>query len=163
MLKKKYDINQKDLKTVDLHFAKTELVSLTWSCGSRQRNTASSGWKFRLNNLAVKGLTCCLHVYDDLTPTTQKYFCINHGDQRFFQFEIIINVLAPSASYIYLCYASTTITTLINCKLKKKMLILSVRGSCLYVKIGSLQTSDYKIYFSKDCPSLKGLKGEEDA
>ena len=29
---------------------------LTWSCGSRQRDTTSSGWKFKLNNLAGKGL-----------------------------------------------------------------------------------------------------------
>ena len=32
----------------------------------------------------------CLNV---LTLTTLKYFCINHGNWRFFQFEIIINVL----------------------------------------------------------------------
>ena len=38
-------------------FVKSEQFSLTWSCGSRQRDTTSSGWKFRLNNLAVKGLT----------------------------------------------------------------------------------------------------------
>ena len=56
MLKIKCDINQQDLKTVDLHFVKSEYFSLTWSCGSRQRDTTSSGWKFRLNNLAVKGL-----------------------------------------------------------------------------------------------------------
>ena len=30
------------------------IFSLTWSCGSRQRDTTSSKWKFRLNNLAVK-------------------------------------------------------------------------------------------------------------
>ena len=30
--------------------------SLTWSYGSRQRDTTSSGWKFKLNNLAVKWL-----------------------------------------------------------------------------------------------------------
>ena len=35
---------------------KSEWFSLTWSCGSRQRDTTSSGWKFTLNNLAVKGL-----------------------------------------------------------------------------------------------------------
>ena len=57
MLKMKCDINQQDLKTVDLHFVKSEWFSLTWSCGSRQRDTTSSGWKFKLNNLAVKGLT----------------------------------------------------------------------------------------------------------
>ena len=33
-----------------------------------------------------------------LTFTTRKYFCINHGDQKVFQFEIIINVLVSSFS-----------------------------------------------------------------
>ena len=56
MLKIKCDINQQDLKRVDLHFVKSEWFLLTWSCGSRQRDTTSSGWKFKLNNLAVKGL-----------------------------------------------------------------------------------------------------------
>ena len=37
-------------------FCQIWIFSLTWSCGSRQRDTASSGWKFKLNNLAVKGL-----------------------------------------------------------------------------------------------------------
>ena len=56
MLKIKCNINQQDLKRVDLHFVKSEWFSLTWSCGSRQRDTTSSEWKFRLNNLAVNGL-----------------------------------------------------------------------------------------------------------
>ena len=56
MLKIKCDINQQYLNRVDLHFVKSEWFSLTWSCGSRQRDTTSSGWKFKLNNLAVKGL-----------------------------------------------------------------------------------------------------------
>ena len=47
MLKIKCDINQQDLKFVDHHFVKSEIFSLTWSCGSRQ-----------LNNLTVKGLKC---------------------------------------------------------------------------------------------------------
>ena len=38
MLKIKCDINQQDLKRVDLHFVKFEQFSLTWSCGSRQRD-----------------------------------------------------------------------------------------------------------------------------
>ena len=58
MLKVKCDINQQDLKRVDLHFVKSEIFSLNWSCGSRQRDTTSSGWKLKLNNLAVKGLKC---------------------------------------------------------------------------------------------------------
>ena len=56
MLRIKCDINQQDLKFVDLHFVKSEYVLLTWSCGSRQRDTTSSGEKFKFNNLAVKGL-----------------------------------------------------------------------------------------------------------
>ena len=56
MLKIKCDINQPYLKTVHLHFVKSEWFSLTWSCGSRQRDTTSSGWKFRLKNLAVQRL-----------------------------------------------------------------------------------------------------------
>ena len=57
MLKIECDINQQYLKTVDLHFVKYEYLSLTWSCGSRKRDTTSSGWKLKLNNLAAKGLT----------------------------------------------------------------------------------------------------------
>ena len=39
-----------------------------------------------------------------LTLTTLKYFCINHGNQRGFQFEIIINVsFSSSGSFEYLC------------------------------------------------------------
>ena len=41
--------------------------ALTWSCGSRQRDTTSSGWKFQLNNLAVEGLkTRHGHFYDTI-------------------------------------------------------------------------------------------------
>ena len=56
MLKIKRDTNQQDLKIVDLHFVKSKYFSLTWRCGSHERDTASSGWIFKLNNLAVKGL-----------------------------------------------------------------------------------------------------------
>ena len=41
-------------KIVDPHFVISELFSL--SCGSRRRDPNSSGWKFQLNNLAVKRL-----------------------------------------------------------------------------------------------------------
>ena len=54
MLKIKCDIDQQYLKTVDLYCVKSEQFSLPWSCGSRQLDTTSSGWKCRLNNLAVK-------------------------------------------------------------------------------------------------------------
>ena len=53
MLKIKRDINQQDLKIVDLHFVESEEFSLTWSCGSHQRDTTSSEWKSQLNNLAA--------------------------------------------------------------------------------------------------------------
>ena len=36
-----------------------------------------------------------------LTLTTLKYFCIYNGDQSFFQFEIIINVLLSSFRFEY--------------------------------------------------------------
>ena len=65
MLKIKCDINQQYLKTVDLHFVKSEWFSLTWSCGSRQRDTTLSEWKFRLNNLAVKGLNKIHRIKND--------------------------------------------------------------------------------------------------
>ena len=35
-------------------FSQIFIISLTWSCGSRQRDTTSSEWKFKFNNLAVK-------------------------------------------------------------------------------------------------------------
>ena len=63
----KCDINQQYLKTVDRHFVKSEYFSLTWSCGSRQRDTILSGWKFRLNNLAVKGLIMSMLKYADIS------------------------------------------------------------------------------------------------
>ena len=42
-----------------------------------------------------------------LTLTSRKYFCINHGEQSVFQFEIIINVLVSS-------YGSTAIVIFCN-------------------------------------------------
>ena len=85
MLKIKCDINQQDLKTVDLHFVKSKSFSLTWSCGSRQRDTTSSGWKFSLNNLAVKGLSLegevICHVYSPPPPSRKKpviFYCRLH-------------------------------------------------------------------------------------
>ena len=53
----KRDLKQYDFKIVNLHFVKSEQFSLTWSCGSRQRDTISNGWKFQPNNLAVKELS----------------------------------------------------------------------------------------------------------
>ena len=54
MLMIKCDINQQqDLTTILLNLNK---FSLTWSCGSRQRDSTSSEWKFKFIDLAVKGL-----------------------------------------------------------------------------------------------------------
>ena len=50
MLKIKRDTNKQDLKIADLLLVKSEWFSLTWSCGSRQQDTISSGCKFQLNN-----------------------------------------------------------------------------------------------------------------
>ena len=56
MLKMNRNINQQDLKIVDLHFAKCDTFSLTWSCESGQRDTASNGREFKFTKLDVKGL-----------------------------------------------------------------------------------------------------------
>ena len=49
------------------------------------------------------------HVY----PYNAETFFMNHGDQRVFQFDIIINVinhkLVLPASFEYLCHGSTAI------------------------------------------------------
>ena len=42
MLNINRDINQLNLKIVDLNFVKSEQFSYTWSCESRQRDTISS-------------------------------------------------------------------------------------------------------------------------
>ena len=55
-LTKQRDINQQALKIISLYFVKSESFSLTWSSGSRQRDTTSSGWKLQFNNLVAKGL-----------------------------------------------------------------------------------------------------------
>ena len=69
MLKIKCDINQQYLKTDDLHFVRSEFFLLTWSCGSHQRDTISSGWKFRLNNLAAKGFNSSYKISGPLSTT----------------------------------------------------------------------------------------------
>ena len=56
MLNVKSDINQQDFKIVDLNCVKSEFSALTWSCESRQRDTTSSGKKFKLNNVLVQGI-----------------------------------------------------------------------------------------------------------
>ena len=53
ILKTKRAINQQDFKIVDLHFVQSEQFLLTWSCGSRERDTTLSEWKFQLNSLVV--------------------------------------------------------------------------------------------------------------
>ena len=47
---------------------------ITWSCGSRQRDTTSSGWTFQLNNLAVKGLIFYISICCDLKSTNISNF-----------------------------------------------------------------------------------------
>ena len=74
MLKIKCDINQQYLKTVDLHIFKSEYFLLTWSFGSRQRDTTSSGSKFKLNNLAVKGINLLEFLINDLSHMTLYKF-----------------------------------------------------------------------------------------
>ena len=63
MSKWKCDISQQYFKWDDSHFVKCESFSLTWSCGSRQRDTTSSEWKFQLNNLAVKVLNVLVFFF----------------------------------------------------------------------------------------------------
>ena len=112
MLKNKCDINQQDLKRVTLHFAKSESFSLTWSCGSRQRDTASSGWKFELNNLAVGGYF--LHK-----SFKSKFFSIWNHHKCLKLFPLHLNAK---------CYGSTTITN------------NPVRGSTLDVRFCGLKS-----------------------
>ena len=40
-----------------LYVSSPQFCQMTWSCGSRQRDTTSNEWKFQLYNSAVKGLT----------------------------------------------------------------------------------------------------------
>ena len=49
---------------------------LTWSGGSRQRDTTSSGWKCQLNNLAVKGLMFgqCRRRWANINPALVQCF-----------------------------------------------------------------------------------------
>ena len=82
-----------------------------------------------------------------LSLTTLTYVYIKNGNQRFFPFEIIINVLVTSFRLIWLpiCYGSTAI-------LYYKLLILSVRGS--YSDVYDSETknglSGYEGYHSDD-------------
>ena len=54
------------------------------------------------------------------------FFCKIHGDQRVFHFEIIINVLAPTDSFEFLCYGSTATINIFT---------LTARGATLVVRI----------------------------
>ena len=47
------------------------------------------------NSVAYVSVTCGY-----MTLKVLKYFCVNHGDQRFFQFEIILNVLVRIFRFI---------------------------------------------------------------
>ena len=61
-----------------------------------------------------------------LIRTMLKFFCLKHGDPVFFLFEINLNVLVLSGSFEYLCCGFAAIINI---------LILSLRGSSLYVSI----------------------------
>ena len=122
MLKLKCDINQQYLKRVDLHFVKSEH---TWGCGSRQRDTTSSGWKFWLNNLAVKGLNsanaeylmrcniephllCLLNIISKFSHPETSLFEINRHMYFFTWLHIIPSIHyrsptgAPGTVYIFI-------------------------------------------------------------
>ena len=111
MLKIKRDINQQDLKIFNLHVVQSDYFSLTWSCGSRQQYTTSSGWKFQLNNFAVIRL--------------KRRICdITKWHIRLFFTRVIIgryNILIPGCRYcnrilwrgwstIYIVYISNCLT-----------------------------------------------------
>ena len=126
MVKIKCDINQQYLKTVDLHFIKSEYFSLTWSCGSRQRDTTSGRWKFRLNNLAVKGLNIkickCLVLFQ-----IKKIMCNLHPllscGSRDTTFKLVVkynNIVVQSQQLLYIvacvcCRVWSTTTPQMTC------------------------------------------------
>ena len=72
------------------------------------------GWNPFIHSLIVTLMVCKISkqqnptrqeamILCDLTLTTLKYFCINHGDQkRFFQFEIIANVSVSFFCFIWI-------------------------------------------------------------
>ena len=74
------------LKIYQQDFVKSDQFSLTWSCGSRQQDTGSSEWKFKLNNLWIKVLS--FRVYWCLTsrrfkcPISGRHFYVvrQNGD-----------------------------------------------------------------------------------
>ena len=64
---------------------------LTVRCESLSRFPSQDEWKlsdFIITQIGV------------VTLTTLKYFCINHGDQRGFLFEVVINVLVSSFRFM---------------------------------------------------------------
>ena len=64
-------------------------------------------------------------------PYNAKIFCINHGDQRVFQFEFIINVLVSVSHQIWIpiCYGSTAILhfSLFQCRHRRQNAGIDVR------------------------------------
>ena len=133
MLNIKCAINQQYLKTVDLQFVKSDFCSLTWSCGSRQRDTTSSGWKFRLDNLAVKGLMktriALPHAMCQVNLVTEcKQLTITN---------ILWNSIALT-SFVFTELGNT---------------IKHGRGSC----IALFSSTDVRFWRIKTIPALKGL------
>ena len=105
-------------------------------------------------------LRCMLHLQlYHLTFTTPKYFCINRGTKFLFQFEIIIDVLALSAPFEYLCYHGYGFTVIII------YLIISVRcqnptssESDAYRRQILPSKGGRQILTSKTVPALRALK-----
>ena len=81
-------------------------------------------------NLSIQGRWPRVERYSILALIMLKYFCINYGDQRVFQFEIIINDLPCSFCFIWI--------SVLWVYGHYKFLILSVRGPFLYVIIWRL-------------------------
>ena len=83
---------------------------------------------------------CCLNIMNKTNYKFNLYnaeiFLHKYINQRVFSIWNHHN-LALSSSFEYLCYGSTII---------RNILILSARGSSLYVRIWHLQTSDSDVY-----------------
>ena len=89
-----------------------------YTCGIRINANLVKEGSFRINAKLVK---------EELTLITLKYLLYTMDTKGFFQFKIIIDVLVSPFRFIeYFCYGSTAI---------RNILILSVRGSSLYVRI----------------------------
>ena len=82
--------------------------SLTWSCGSRQRDTTSSGWKFKLNNLAAEGLN--VYISTLLKCVCHMCYIIMHSSVIFYVWKIP-EVNQEHTVYLYTGVISITVST----------------------------------------------------